>query len=327
VVTTRISERSVNGLIPSMDSPFSLRIYVADGDPDGLRVIERANWSGKALVFPRSVFARVRQRPECELPGVYLLLGPATEGDGEALYVGEGDPVKPRLENHFANKDFWTRAVFFTAKDFLNKAHIQYLESRLVTLARAAKRVKLDNGNAPTESTLGEADKADMDAFLANLLGLLPILGVHAFIRPEPVRVVASSEIATIGETPPAAGVRTILTCTVKGVIATGYDGTEGFVVLAGSAAVLTASPTLAQYYPAVEMERQSLISKGVLKKETDLLRFTQDYPFNSPSMAAAAVLGRSSNGRVEWKDSAGRTLKELQEAQAKNQVEANSNE
>ena len=28
--------------------PFSLRIFVADGDPDGLRVVERSNWIGKA---------------------------------------------------------------------------------------------------------------------------------------------------------------------------------------------------------------------------------------------------------------------------------------
>jgi len=44
--------------------------------------------------------------------------------------------------------------------------------------------------------------------------------------------------------------------------------------------------------------------------------RFTQDYAFSSPSTAAAVVLGRSANGRIEWKDGLGRTLKELQEKQ-----------
>ena len=34
-------------------TPLSLRIFVADGDPDGLQIIERSNWIGKALVFPR----------------------------------------------------------------------------------------------------------------------------------------------------------------------------------------------------------------------------------------------------------------------------------
>jgi hypothetical protein len=35
---------------------------------------------------------------------------------------------------------------------------------------------------------------------------------------------------------------------------------------------------------------------------------------FNSPSAASDMVLGRSSNGRVEWKDAQGRALKSLQE-------------
>jgi hypothetical protein len=28
----------------SLLKPFSLRIFVADGDPDGLRLVERSNW-------------------------------------------------------------------------------------------------------------------------------------------------------------------------------------------------------------------------------------------------------------------------------------------
>lgn len=35
----------------SLMNPFALRIVVADGDPEGLRVVERFNWVGKALVF------------------------------------------------------------------------------------------------------------------------------------------------------------------------------------------------------------------------------------------------------------------------------------
>jgi hypothetical protein len=29
--------------------PFSLRLFVADGDPDGLRVNKRSYWVGKAI--------------------------------------------------------------------------------------------------------------------------------------------------------------------------------------------------------------------------------------------------------------------------------------
>ena len=100
-----------------MSNPFSLRIFVADGDPDGLRVVERSNWIGKALIFPRALLPKVKQRDELGQTGVYLLLGPRDDGDGdgEKLYIGEGDPIRPRLESHYAQKDFWTRAVCFVA--------------------------------------------------------------------------------------------------------------------------------------------------------------------------------------------------------------------
>lgn len=38
---------------------------------------------------------------------------------------------------------------------------------------------------------------------------------------------------------------------------------------------------------------------------------------FSAPSTAAAVVLGRGANGRTEWKGADGRTLKEIQEAEA----------
>jgi hypothetical protein len=113
----------------SNQTPFSLHIFVADGDPDGLRLVERSNWIGKALIFPRALYPQVRNRSEFQQTGVYLLLGPRTQGDGDTLYIGEGDPVRPRLEDHYAKKDFWTKAVFFVAgPGQLNKAHVQYLE-------------------------------------------------------------------------------------------------------------------------------------------------------------------------------------------------------
>jgi hypothetical protein len=86
-------------------TPFTLRIFVADGDPDGLRIVDRTNWNGKALIFPRALYPQVRVRKEFQQTGVYLLLGPNENGDGETIYIGEGDPVRPRLEDHYSKKD------------------------------------------------------------------------------------------------------------------------------------------------------------------------------------------------------------------------------
>lgn len=287
-----------------MSIPFSLRIFVADGDPDGLRIVEKSNWIGKALVFPRALLPQVKARPELAQTGVYLLLGPRPDGEGDMLYVGEGDPILPRLQDHQAKKDFWTRAIGFTTTTGgqLNKAHVQFLESRLIALARAAKRLPLDNANQPAEPSLSEADRADMEVFLGHMLGMLPVLGVHAFEQ---------------APSAPAAKASPVLTCKGKGVQATGYEASQGFVVRAGSQAVLDTVPSLALHVRGMFDLRQELIGNGVLGLQGGLYQFTQDYSFSSPSTAAAVVLGRSANGRIEWKAADGRTLKELQEAEA----------
>jgi len=283
-------------------TPFSLRIFVADGDPDGLRLVERSNWIGKAVIFPRALYPKVRERDEFQQTGVYLLMGPRESGTGDQIYIGEGDPVRPRLEQHYAKKDFWTKAVFFVAgQGQLNKAHVQYLESQLIKQAIAAKRVLLENGNTPTEPTLSEADRADMDVFLGNILGMLPVLGVHAFEK-------ASQNVDGGGP---------LLTCRGKGIVATGRDTAQGFVVRAGSHAMKDTTPSLKEYFPSTCDLRVQLVKNGVLAEDKDKLRFTQDYTFTSPSLAAQVVLGRSANGRIDWKDANGKTLKELQEAQA----------
>ena len=287
-----------------MQTPFSLRIFVADGDPDGLRIVDKSNWIGKALVFPRALLPQVKARPELAQTGVYLLLGPRPDGEGDMLYVGEGDPIRPRLESHYAQKDFWTRAIGFTTTTAgqLNKAHVQFLESRLIALAKAAKRMPLDNANQPAEPSLSEADRADMEVFLGHMLGMLPVLGVHAFEQAPKA---------------PAAKSGPVLTCKGKGVQATGYEASQGFVVRAGSQAVADTVPSMALHVRGMFDLRQELIGNGVLGLQGGLYQFTQDYSFSSPSTAAAAVLGRSANGRIEWKAADGRTLKELQEAEA----------
>lgn len=79
---------------------------------------------------------------------------------------------------------FWDQVVFFTSKDDnLTKAHVKYLESRMVALALEAKRIKLENGSAPTMSSLPRPDQADMEAFLESARILLGSLGFN-FLEP-----------------------------------------------------------------------------------------------------------------------------------------------
>jgi hypothetical protein len=275
---------------------FSICIFLKDGTPDGLRIVEKTNWTGLGLVFSRSQFPDIKTRDEFAKTGVYVLSGPSVAASQPTVYIGEGDPAKPRLENHLANKDFWTSAVVFTSKDKrLNKAHVQYLESRLVAIAKETKRCQLDNSNVPQAPSLSEADQAEMDGFLDEMLLIFPILGISAFDKP------------------PAMPSEGHLFLGSKNIHATGYESTQGFVVVAGSQAVgdTDVTPSCPVY---CKEQRATLVQQGILSFDGNGLKFTQDYTFDSPSTAASVLLGNSTNGRNAWKDAGGRTLKEMQE-------------
>lgn len=57
-----------------MADPFTIRIFVPDGDPEGVRIIDRMNWTGVGLVFPRIKWPEIKIRPELTRTGVYILV-------------------------------------------------------------------------------------------------------------------------------------------------------------------------------------------------------------------------------------------------------------
>jgi hypothetical protein len=171
--------------MPDMSAvrPASIYLFLADGRPDGLRLVEKSNWTGLGLVSSRSDYARVRRRDEWSRPGVYLLTGPsAGETSRDRLYIGEVDDVRDRLDNHFRNKEVWTAVIAFISRDDnINKAHVRYLVARLIQVASEADRVAVENSTAQPLPRLSEADRAHMEGYLAEMLVILPVLGVMAF--------------------------------------------------------------------------------------------------------------------------------------------------
>lgn len=281
-----------------MAKPVTIKIFLPDGSPDRLRMLERVGWVGLALDFPRSDWQLVRSRSEFGRPGVYVLRGPSDSGV-DRIYVGEADALMDRLNQHYGGKDFWTRACAFTSKDnSMNKAHVRYLESRLVQIAKESKRSVVENGNVPTAPALSEADRAEVESFLEEMLVIYPLVGITAFEKP--------SSVGTVDQL--------TLLLQAKGVHAKGREAPEGFVVEAGSTAVAKEVPSIHPYMAAL---RTQLIGSNVLVQSGAFLRLTTDWPFGSPSTAAGVLLGRSANGRIEWKDKSGKTLKEIQEAAA----------
>jgi hypothetical protein len=189
-----------------VNDPFTIRIFVPDGDPEGVRLIDRMNWTGLGIVVPRGKWLATKHRAEFSRTGVYILSGQTEADELPTIYVGEGREIRTRIDAHFQTKDFWDRAIVFTASNnSLNTAHAKWLEHALVDRALQAKRSILDNGTEPQEPALSEAERADTRAFLREVLQILPLVGLRAFEIPTPV-VTSQGNLANNPSMPPPPG-------------------------------------------------------------------------------------------------------------------------
>jgi hypothetical protein len=294
---------------------FAISIAVPSGEPDGLRVIEKSNWDGKGLIFPRAYAQQVSAERELQNAGVYILWGPSESSQLPRVYVGESDSPSDRIKQHDAgtnSKPFWTHGAVFTSES-LNKAHIQYLEARLVRLANDVKRCELDNENIPSMRSLSRSNELHAKGFLSDMLLCLPLVGVSFF---EIAQVPAFDEATRTDESQPNLEDTNLLFLKdePKNVDARGFNGAE-FIVLAGSTAAKDETPSLVTYKSEVVAQRTDLVKLGVLTDKGQVFEFAQNYAFNSPSRAACVVLGMSANGLDYWKDAKGRSIKQLKDS------------
>ncbi|MDH5571666.1 MAG: GIY-YIG nuclease family protein [Gammaproteobacteria bacterium] len=275
-----------------MNEPLSIKIFLAKGSSSALRTAEISNWSGKAIACSRKELDELSKREESSRPGVYFLIGNDVETGEPSVYVGEAEEVAKRLKQHIT-KEFWNQVVAFVSKDEnLTKAHIKYLEGKLIEIGNKAGKGVIQNNQA-SGARLPESDQAEMDIFLDRILKLLPVMGTSLFSIPE------------INEQ----AVDERLICKIKGLIAYGNRTDNGFIVYKDSEAVLEDRKSAVRN----KVRRQILIEKGVLEQQGNRLVFVRDHEFTSPSMAAAVVRGGASNGLNAWKTIQGKTLKEIE--------------
>jgi hypothetical protein len=46
-----------------MSDPFTLRVFVPSGDPEGSRIVEKMNWTGRGYHVPHDDWPNIRDRP------------------------------------------------------------------------------------------------------------------------------------------------------------------------------------------------------------------------------------------------------------------------
>ena len=257
-----------------------------------LKVLDNNEGVATGLVFDKN-----ESIPYDEKAGVYFLFGKSEKNPDEyAVYIGEAEEAYKRLAQQ-QKLEFWSEAVIFISKDEnLNKAHVKYLESKLYDIAKAAKRYTITNASTPTCPVISESEKAVMTEFISNLRILINSLG-YKVLEPLADATEKQRDLYFIKAARGANG---------KAVVTN-----EGIVVIEGSEIATSTVPSMTSSFINL---RQKMIEQGVIKKINGKLIFTKDFLFSSPSTAATIVLGRNANGRIEWKDKKGKTLKEKEE-------------
>lgn len=293
----------------------SLRIFLADGTPSGIRHAELVNWSGQALVCPRVRFKDLTKWEESQRPGVYFLVGEDLESERDVVYIGEAENVQARLETHYRKSDFWRTALLFTSKDEnLTKSHVKYLEARLIEHAREVGRVHLKNATTPSRPRLPKADQVDMEGFLAPLVTLSGALGFRFLERARagrsPDKEIPENPSEQTTDTPsrdasyqssPVFSFQRGGYCSGRG---TPTD--DGFLLIKGAN-----GPIAQREYASSSRKRllDLLVRENSVRVDGESFETLRDVEFASPSGAAGFVSGASVNGRKEWRLADGRSL------------------
>ena len=274
----------------------TIQIFLPFGSPRGVKIAEVTNRTVQAIFIPRNELDKAAQRKEIERVGVYYLFGYDEAKSMPSVYIGEAENCLIRLKEHHRLKEFWDVAVVFVTNNFQNqftKTDVKFLEHLSYMTASDVSRFKIDQ-TVPQKSFVPEWRKVDLYDIFETMKMLLSTLGYPLF---DEMRKTQNNDSPHI------------FNCESKEGVAKGEYTEEGFVVFKDSSMRKDHTKGAPQ---SIIIKREALIRDRVVEKRGGQLLFTRDYLFTSPSQAASAILGRSANGWVEWKNRAGQTLDEM---------------
>lgn len=260
-----------------------------NGQPDGIRSIRRNLSTMTVYVIPRPLLAEAKTISGINRPGIYYLINENDDNKIAQIYVGQTRNGILRLDDYNRSKDFWNKAIMFLADNkTFSLDMISGLEKFAIIKAQESKRYKVENTVVPKY----EIDEYDMASVEEIYDEIQFIMGTQGY-KMDNVKSSTSSDI---------------FHTTRNGISALGiYDG-EKFQVLEGSQININKPVHLARY----NKQRAELLASGEISQVDGKYFLNITIEFNTPSGASDFVLGGSTNGWVEWKNSEGKTLNEI---------------
>lgn len=278
-------------------TPKTIQIFLPGGDPRGIRVAEITTRIVQVIEVPRSLLQDFLKMAESNQVALYFLFGEAEDGTEQKVYIGQTGDLRARLVKHNKEKEFWERALVLVSRtNSLTQTHALFLEWHCLQATRKAGRYADENGNSGSKPHTPPPLEADCLEIYETGQVLLATLGFPIFDA-----VAKPVEASTADE---------FFFCKASGANGSGLYTQEGFVVLKGSIGRKENVPSIIG--TSGERLRIRLLESGVMRAEGDTVVFEKDHLFRSPSMAALALMGRTSNGWLDWKTSDGKTLDAL---------------
>ena len=272
-----------------MSKSKRLEIIFHDGEPDGIRTYMRHLSTIKAYVVPRQYLSEAKSISGVDNPGVYFLVNDET-GVLAKIYIGQTRNGISRLDDHNAKKDFWNKAILFLAdSEHFTLNILSGLEKYSIQKAIDANRYDVEKKTVP-KYNMSEYDFPIVEEIYEEIEFIMATLGY---------RMNAADNTAS----------KKIFATSRRGIVAHGIYSGESFEVLPDSEIDFSKAVHIASY----NLKRQALLNDGtIVKKQDGKYYLVKVLSFKTPSGASDFVLGGSTNGWVEWKDSEGKTLSDL---------------
>lgn len=288
----------------------SINLFLMDGTAVGRIKCTLANWTGVAYKIPRTELDKCKERDDLKQTGVYFLFGTSDQTGENVVYIGQagirknGEGILYRLIEHKRNpdKDYWTEAIVFTtSNNSFGPTEISYLENRFVGMATEAGRYLVKNSNDPTMGNITEEKESELEEFIDYAKIVMGTLGHKLF---EALAEKSSTpKVKEINDDELTLFMKRNSRKSGKLIEASCKQTREGFVILKGSLIETIDSESIP---PGIKERRlKAKIDKHGILQENVLV--------NSPSYAAAFVIGGHANGLIEWKTEDGISLKEIE--------------
>ena len=289
----------------------NINMFLMDGEVTGKIKCTLSNWTGVIYKIPRIQLADLKLRDEMKQSGIYFLFGRDEEKQKDITYIGQattrknGEGVLLRVQEHTrdSHADYFNDVIILTTQNnSFSPTEISYLENKFTQLAKESGRFIVKNSNDPNPGNVTEEKESELDEIVENTLMIVGTLGYRVFVP-----MTKKSEKDLPDDQSSYLYLKRKSKKSNKVIEARCERTSEGFVVLEGSQIEVIDSNVI----PAsLQKLRKELIDTNVIKD--GILQEKQ--LFSSPSYAAAFVIGMNTNGRMDWKDKDGKTLKELEE-------------